>query len=209
MKTNGEIIEILGKPLTIIKHIGRGKSGDSYHAKFNKRDVVYKEMYYGPCDTYTFEENKLQAELHAYQELKKIGIPMPELIYYDTKKQFLIKAYVDGPTIADVVGAGELKDSYVKQMFDVCKLLYAKGTNIDYFPTNFVVEGGKLFYIDYECSNYTKEWDFENWGIYFWANTQGMAKFLQTGDHAHLSKDNIPHKEGLEDTVRRLMELKG
>ena len=28
----------------------------------------------------------------------------------------------------------------------------AAGLNIDYFPTNFVVRDGQLWYIDYECN---------------------------------------------------------
>ena len=40
------------------------------------------------------------------------------------------------------------------------KLLYPANTNIDYFPTNFVVHDGVVFYIDYECNDYMQEWDF-------------------------------------------------
>ncbi len=36
----------------------------------------------------------------------------------------------------------------------MCKLLYANNTNIDYFPTNFVVQNETLYYIDYECNDY-------------------------------------------------------
>ncbi len=32
--------------------------------------------------------------------------------------------------------------------------LYARGLNIDYFPTNFIVREEKLYYIDYECNSY-------------------------------------------------------
>ena len=30
-------------------------------------------------------------------------------------------------------------------------------TNIDYFPTNFVVQEDKLYYIDYECNDYMEK----------------------------------------------------
>ena len=46
--------------------------------------------------------------------------------------------------------------------------LQAAGLNIDYFPTNFVVCGGLLYYIDYECNPYMEEWNFENWGVKYW-----------------------------------------
>lgn len=44
-----------------------------------------------------------------------------------------------------------------------------KGLNIDYYPTNFVPQGGTLYYIDYECSAYMEQWDFEHWGVQYWA----------------------------------------
>jgi len=201
INVNGTIVEI-------IKHIGKGKGGDSYLARYNNRNVVFKKMHYEPCDTYTFENNKLQSELRDYNTLKKVGITIPELICYDDEQQFLIKEYVDGMTVAELVGQGRLKDIYVVQMFEMCALLYAEKLNIDYFPTNFVVENEKLYYIDFECNGYMEEWDFENWGIYFWANTNGMSKFIETGDHQYLSENAKPHKIGLEGVVSRLLSLK-
>ena len=201
-------ININGKTLEIIEHIGKGKGGNSYLATYDDRNVVYKEMHYEPNDTYTFESNKLQSELRDYETLKSVGILMPELIYYDDEKQFLIKEYMDGPTIAEVIGENKLKDDHVKQVLDMCKLLYARNLNIDYFPPNFVVEKDKLYYIDYECNGYMEEWDFENWGIYFWANHEGMKKFLETGDHKYLSENAKPHKHGLKEIVERFLQLK-
>jgi len=204
-----DIIEINGKALEIRKHIGKGKGGNSYLAIFDNQQVVYKEMHYEPNDTYTFESNKLQSELRDYKIMKSVGISMPELIYYDDQKQFLVKEYIDGQTIAEIVGANNLKDVHVKQMFYMCKLLYAQNLNIDYFPPNFVVENDILYYIDFECNKYMEEWDFENWGIYFWANSNGMAKFLETGDHQYLSKNAKPHKQGLDEAVARLLRING
>ena len=201
-------MSVIMEGLNIIRHIGKGKGGNSYLAGFGGREVVYKEMHYEPCDTYTFEANKLQSELRDYKRLKSIGISMPELIYYDDVRQFLIKEYINGPTIAEIVGGNAMKDVYISQMFEMCGLLYANNLNIDYFPTNFVVENDRLYYIDYECNGYMEEWDFENWGVYFWANTSGMAKFIETGDHKYLSENAKPHKHGSEETVERYMRLK-
>jgi len=201
-------IEINGETLEIEKHIGKGKGGNSYLAIFQNRQVVYKEMHYEPNSTYTFESNKLQSELRDYKTLKSVGISMPDLICHNDERQFLVKEYVNGQTIAEIVGANSLKDVHVKQMFYMCKLLYAQNLNIDYFPPNFVVENDILYYVDFECNNYMEEWDFENWGIYFWANSNGMAKFLETGDHQYLSENAKPHKQGLEEAVDRLLRIK-
>ena len=36
------------------------------------------------------------------------------------------------------------------------------GFDIDYYPTNFIAQGGLFYYIDYECNQYMDEWSFEN-----------------------------------------------
>ena len=56
----------------------------------------------------------------------------------------------------------------VHQMEDMCRLLYPAGLNIDYFPTNFVVREGQIYYIDFECNEYQEQWDFEHWGSKYW-----------------------------------------
>ena len=56
----------------------------------------------------------------------------------------------------------------------------AAGLNIDYFPTNFVVNGGLLYYVDYECNGYMDEWSFENWGVKYWSRTPEFERYLQS-----------------------------
>lgn len=59
----------------------------------------------------------------------------------------------------------------------MCRALYAANTNIDYFPTNFVVRGGEVYYIDFECNPYMEEWNFENWGIKYWSMTPELKAY--------------------------------
>ena len=66
----------------------------------------------------------------------------------------------------------------------MCRLLNPKGINIDYFPTNFILNNGLLWYIDYECNDYMEEWNFENWGIKYWSKTKEFLDYLR--DHPDL-----------------------
>ena len=59
----------------------------------------------------------------------------------------------------------------------MCRALYAANTNIDYFPTNFVVRGGEVCYIAFECNPYMEEWKFENWGIKYWSMTPELKAY--------------------------------
>jgi hypothetical protein len=66
------------------------------------------------------------------------------------------------------VESGGMKETYLGQVKDMCGLLYSNGLNIDYYPTNFVVEQDRLYYVDYECNPYSDQWNFENWGKQYW-----------------------------------------
>lgn len=74
-----------------------------------------------------------------------------------------------------------MEEKYFSQIKEMCGMLYPLNLNIDYFPTNFVVQNGKIYYIDYECNNYMEEWNFENWGIKYWSKTPEFLKYIE--DH--------------------------
>ena len=57
------------------------------------------------------------------------------------------------------------------------------GMNIDYFPTNFVIRDGLIWYVDYECNEYTEKWNFENWGIRYWSRTPEFLEHLKHLKH--------------------------
>ena len=65
------------------------------------------------------------------------------------------------------------------QMQSMCEKLYAANLNIDYYPTNFVVQEGVLYYIDYECNQYMQQWDFEHWGCKYWSKTPEFLAAFQ------------------------------
>ena len=88
--------------------------------------------------------------------------------------------YQFGDKIFDMVKADRVKSEYAEQVKAMCKLLYANNTNIDYFPTNFVVQNETLYYIDYECNDYMEEWNFENWGIKYWSKTPEFIEYVNT-----------------------------
>ncbi len=73
----------------------------------------------------------------------------------------------------------ELPEYCITQVKNMCGLLYPANINIDYFPTNFVLQGSTLYYIDYECNNYMEEWNFENWGIKYWSKTKEFLDYVK------------------------------
>ena len=172
-------ISVNDKEYKVIKLLGKGKGGYSYLAEDSTgKNYVLKQIHHEPCDYYQFG-NKIEAELNDYQKLKKIGIRMPIMLDIDIENERILKEYIDGDTIYDLVLHDQMESAYFEQIQEMCELLYAAHTNIDYFPTNFVVQDGMIYYIDYERNDYMDEWNFENWGIKYWSKTPEFLKLIK------------------------------
>lgn len=163
------------KEYTVLRLLGKGKGGYSYLVSSGARQYVLKQIHHEPCGYYQFGD-KLAAELRDYHRLQSIGIRIPAMVDVDAEKERILKEFIDGDTIYELVLRDRMNPGYLAQMRSICTLLYAAHTNIDYFPTNFVVRNGELYYIDFECNDYMEEWNFENWGIKYWSKT---PEFLQ------------------------------
>ena len=161
------VMTVNGKPYDVCGLLGKGKGGYSYLVTDGETSCVLKQIHHEPCEYYTFG-NKLGSELCDYERLEKVGIPMPKLLGIDEKQERLLKEYIPGDTAAELVEKGKMKPEYIAQVEEMCRLLYANGLNIDYYPTNFLLKGERLFYVDYECNEYMQEWDFDHWGRKYW-----------------------------------------
>ncbi len=166
-----ESIPVNGQRYTLAGFLGRGKGGYSYLVRQGVETFVLKQLHHEPCDCYAFGD-KLEAELSDYARLSALGLPMPKLLAVDRTRERLVKEYIDGPTVWDLSWQGKLTDAHRAWMSSWSQKLKAAGLNIDYYPTNFVVRGDALFYIDYECNLYSEQWNYENWGAGYWENRE-------------------------------------
>ena len=171
-------MNVNNKDFTVIKLLGKGKGGYSYLVTDGVNQYVLKQIHHEPCDYYQFG-NKIEAEINDYKKLKQIGIRIPKMLDVDVSNERILKEYVEGDTIYQLVLGDRMKDVYLEQVREMCKILYAHNTNIDYFPTNFVVQNEELYYIDFECNVYMEEWNFENWGIKYWSKTPVFLQYVE------------------------------
>ena len=162
-----EILTVNGAEYSVLRLLGKGKGGYSYLVTDGSAQYVLKQIHHEPCEYYTFGD-KLQAELHDYETLQNLDIPMPKLLAVDAPRERILKEYIAGATVAEQLKAGRMESGWLKQVRDMCALLYPASLNINYYPTNFVPCGGTLYYIDYECNAYLEQWDFEHWGAQYW-----------------------------------------
>ena len=167
-----------GKKYRIIKLLGHGKGGYSYLAETEAGQVVVKQIHHEPCDYYAFG-NKIEAEKRDYERLGKAGIRIPAMIAIDEEKEIVVKEYIAGDTIFDLVKEGHSAEPYLDQVREMAAQAQSAGLNIDYFPTNFVIRDGRIWYVDYECNDYMEKWNFENWGIRYWSRTPEFREYLR------------------------------
>lgn len=174
-----ERMTVNGKEFRVLQLLGKGKGGYSWLVTDEEREYVLKQIHHEHCSYYHFGD-KLASELRDYETLCRVGIPMPRLLDVDHAQERILKEYIEGDTIWEKVEQDAMEQTYFDQVNAMCAKLYPTGLNIDYFPTNFVVQEGTLYYIDYECNGYMQEWNFENWGSKYWWKSPEFLNHRQT-----------------------------
>lgn len=176
-----EIMTVNGVEYTIIKLLGKGKGGYSYLVQKDNCKYVLKQIHHEPCSYYQFGD-KLQSEIRDYDRLRAIGINIPKMLEVDVGQERILKEYIEGDTIFELVKNDRMEEKYIEKIKEMCEALYPAKTNIDYFPTNFIPQDGSLYYIDYECNDYMAEWNFENWGVKYWSKTPEFLEYLENNE---------------------------
>lgn len=164
-------LQVNEKTFSIISPLGKGKGGYSYLVENkDKEKFVVKKIHHEPCSYYSFGNkfgNMIESEINDYHKLKQIGIRIPEMYDVDVSRDTILKE-------------DRMDSIYINQIKDMCRLLYLANTNIDYFPTNFIVQNSSLYYIDYECNKLMEEWNFENWGVKYWFKTPEFLDYMRS-----------------------------
>lgn len=171
-------MKVNDKDYTVRRLLGKGKGGYSYLVTDEAGEYVLKQIHHEPCTYYQFG-NKLEAELHDYEVLRRVGIQVPILLDVDLRYERILKEYISGETLYEIILKKQFQKNYLEQIRSMCKRLYKAKINIDYFPTNFIVHDSKLYYIDYECNEYKEEWNFENWGQKYWSITEEFLQYVR------------------------------
>lgn len=179
-----EKMTVNGTEYSIQRLLGKGKGGYSYLAGRDGKIFVLKQIHHEPCDYYQFG-NKIEAEMTDYKRLSAAGIRIPEMFEVDVENERILKEFIDGETIYSLVKNGGSAEPYLEQVRQMAAQAKSAGLNIDYFPTNFVIQNSLLYYIDYECNNYMDEWNFENWGIKYWSRTSEFLDYASKNDSAN------------------------
>ena len=145
-----DILTVNAVPYRILRLLGKGKGGYSWLAERDGAEYVVKQLHHEPCDYYQFGD-KLAAERGDYDRLVAAGIPVPKLLDVDAPNERILKAYIPGPTIFELVLGGGMRP---------------------------IPSGDALWYVDYECNAFMEAWSYETWGIRYWSRTPEFLAHL-------------------------------
>jgi TP53 regulating kinase-like protein len=164
-----------GRTFVAVRLLGHGKSGYSYLVKYRGRYYVVKAIHHEEVDYYKFG-NKIQAESDSYAFLKKCHIRVPKCWGIDFQQELVLKEYIRGRNIADLIKKKQDVSAYIPQVEAMAKKANKNGINIDYYPPNFILRKGLLYYVDYEIEKFDKRYTFEVWGKNYWTGKKGLDK---------------------------------
>lgn len=181
MRDMNESLTVCGKTYRLIRLLRHGKGGYSYLAECQGCLFVLKQIHHEPCSFYAFG-NKIESECRDYHRLKEAGIRIPAMFAADRESERIVKEYIEGETVFEYLRRGLSPDPYLPQVREMAAKAEARGLNIDYFPTNFVVREGLLWYVDYECNAYMDAWSFGRWGVRYWSRTPEFEQYLKEND---------------------------
>ncbi|WP_409421505.1 hypothetical protein ABHF91_00230 [Pseudaeromonas sp. ZJS20] len=197
LELDDQQLRLEGVPYQAVRELGRGKSAISWlyqrqadHPSL-PRELVLKRYCQTGYETVPFDQI-LDFELCSYLRLMESGIPHPHLLAYSQAHYALAKEYIAGELIVEIQQREGLDDRHFGAMLQMAGRLQAAGYHVDFFPTNFVLNERGLHYIDYEAHPYSEEWNFANWGIFYWLNREGMAAYLSSGEVGHINKPGEP-----------------
>ena len=109
------VMTVNGIPYKIAKLLGHGKGGYSYLVTHDGKEYVLKQIHHEPCSYYTFG-NKIAAEENDYQRLWSAGIRIPKMLDIDIANERIIKEYIPGLTIYQLVKGDAMKPEYFRQV---------------------------------------------------------------------------------------------
>lgn len=167
--------QIDGKTYRAVRLLGKGKGGYSYLCKRYGHDYVVKQIHHEPVTCYKFND-KIQAEYDCYSYLLTLHIRMPRCIYVDFDQELVLKQFIKGPTIASLIKKKKDVSKYIPQVESMAKKANDGGVNMDYYPANFILKKGLLYYVDYETSKLDKRYTFEVWGKGYWTGKKSLDK---------------------------------
>ena len=101
-----ENLTVCGQTYRIVRLLGHGKDGRAY---------VLKQIHHEPCSYYAFGD-KIEAERRDYERLRAAGVRIPEMLAIDPESERIVKDYIEGETVFEIVKSGRSAEPYMEDV---------------------------------------------------------------------------------------------
>lgn len=182
-----EIIKAGFKTFNIIEKIGERtykleRKGKYYFAKIFADDKVGFDDF-----------------LYARKHIYLCGISTPKVIAVDKKNRIVITEFIEGTSALTALIEGPLSDRYFDEIFSNSFFAKMEKMNLNYCPENWIMMNDKLYYINIEISQFTKEESFTEKYIRLWFYTKEFINYLNDlgieADSTRLKQEYAINKE--------------
>ncbi|WP_294729560.1 hypothetical protein [uncultured Faecalibaculum sp.] len=179
----------------VVRRLPEGKAGSSWVVTDGERNYVLKEF-----DSELGSPAELtRAQKLGSQRLRAAGIRVPALVDVDYARNRILREYIDGENAFALVLCRSVGDDIVLQLYDMSQRAESAGCNLDYFPTNFVLAKGQLWYVNYDANPFMEEWSLDNWGIQYWRQSPELELYLREYG-AEFTGYETGHSTGVQET---------
>ena len=165
-----EELLIKRKPYKVISLLKEDELFKSYKCEYKSETKFVKVFSDKPA---------FLADQANYKALKKCGIKMPKLQKVDKNSLILVYEFIEEETAFDALLKHDLEDVYFDKLFEMYRFARFSKIELDYFPTNFVIHKGELYYLSHFFSEQNKDKNLENFGIFYWFYSQELVKYLK------------------------------
>lgn len=161
-----EIIEIKRKEFVVLSSLSE-----------NQKIVERKGKTYLMVD-YSSNKEAFQQYITSENKLRTSGIRIPKLYLYDKNKMLVVKDYIEGEVVLDLLIKEDLKDEIFEEIFTINFMMKRNKIKLDYDPINFRFYNGKLYYLSDFCKAFDEKSSFEKEGIFLWFYSPDFVTYL-------------------------------
>ena len=136
--------------------LAEGAEAKIYLGEFNGREVIIKERirkkYRHEKIDKNFRKYRTRREVKILKKLREIGIPVPEILYYDEKESIIIMEYIKGKKLSEILEKLDYISICKKIGNQVAKMHNENIIHNDLTTSNMIYSEGKIYFIDFGLS---------------------------------------------------------
>lgn len=167
------------------------KGDHSFVAKFKDK------LYFVNC--YTPKSDEFKGAIDAVKKIKLSGVASPKLCLIDKKQGYIVREYIEGEYVSDVLAKEDLKESVYEQLFKNAYYAKINKMTLNYEPDKWMICNDKLVYVFPLYIIYKKEKDLVERYLRLWFMSEELNNFLKEKgielDKMRIKKEAETNKE--------------